>query len=117
MKPHSSSPPSPRAIDNFYNDDATAYIVTSDHGMTSWGTHGSGHTNETQCPFVAWGAGINKGRPVRQDKEDKLNNWERRDLWQADIAVLMSTLIGKHLFMSFIFFTLDQEWLYWKICS
>lgn len=68
-------------FNDFYADDKTAFIFTADHGMTDWGSHGSGSPFETETPFVAWGAGI------RTDKE-------RRDVNQADIAPLIATLIG-----------------------
>jgi len=40
-------------------DNKTSFIFTSDHGMTDWGSHGSGDDSERLTPFVAWGAGIN----------------------------------------------------------
>ncbi|XP_014214600.1 GPI ethanolamine phosphate transferase 1-like [Copidosoma floridanum] len=67
--------------EEFFNDNSTAYIFTSDHGMTDWGSHGSGSTDETETPLVAWGAGI--------AKSSHLYNVE-----QADLAPFISTLIG-----------------------
>ena len=86
----------------FNHDNSTAYIMTSDHGMTNWGSHGAGHPHETLTPLVAWGAGLQKpGMVESNDYNDGLSEqWElpnvkRCDVSQADIAPLMSSLIGK----------------------
>ncbi|XP_021053247.1 GPI ethanolamine phosphate transferase 1 [Mus pahari] len=87
---------------HFYGDDGkTAFIFTSDHGMTDWGSHGAGHPSETLTPFVTWGAGIKFPQNVSAQqyddeflKEWRLENWKRRDVNQADIAPLMASLIG-----------------------
>uniref|UniRef100_A0A8C5Q3Q7 GPI ethanolamine phosphate transferase 1 n=1 Tax=Leptobrachium leishanense TaxID=445787 RepID=A0A8C5Q3Q7_9ANUR len=89
-------------IEAFYgNDDKTAFIFTSDHGMTDWGSHGAGHPSETLTPLVAWGAGIHSPtrRPVPGLEDPvsklwKLDTLERRDVNQADVAPLMASLIG-----------------------
>ncbi|XP_074842044.1 GPI ethanolamine phosphate transferase 1 isoform X2 [Carettochelys insculpta] len=89
-------------LEDFYgNDGKTAFILTSDHGMTDWGSHGAGHPSETLTPLIAWGAGVNYPQKVTfqffEDeflKEWKLENWKRLDLNQADIAPLMASLIG-----------------------
>ncbi|NXF06635.1 PIGN transferase, partial [Smithornis capensis] len=89
-------------IDNFYgNDGKTAFILTSDHGMTDWGSHGAGHPSETLTPLIVWGAGINYPQKVTSQffednflKEWKLENVKRLDVNQADIAPLMASLIG-----------------------
>ncbi|XP_062425828.1 GPI ethanolamine phosphate transferase 1 isoform X2 [Rhea pennata] len=89
-------------LENFYGDDGkTAFILTSDHGMTDWGSHGAGHPSETLTPLIAWGAGVNYPQRVTsqffQDnflKEWKLENLKRLDVNQADIAPLMASLIG-----------------------
>ncbi|XP_062473704.1 GPI ethanolamine phosphate transferase 1 isoform X5 [Pezoporus occidentalis] len=89
-------------IDNFYgNDGKTAFILTSDHGMTDWGTHGAGHPSETLTPLIVWGAGVNYPQRVTSQKfednflkEWKLENLKRLDVNQADVAPLMASLIG-----------------------
>ncbi|ESN91299.1 hypothetical protein HELRODRAFT_108298 [Helobdella robusta] len=88
-------------VEEFYRHDGrTAYIFTSDHGMTSWGSHGAGDLTETMTPFLAWGAGI-RGPLLKKLRDDddggddwKLNDVVRTDVNQADISALMSTLIG-----------------------
>ncbi|XP_044011908.1 GPI ethanolamine phosphate transferase 1 isoform X2 [Aphidius gifuensis] len=70
-----------KSAEIFFGDNQTTFIMTADHGMTDWGSHGSGSTDETETPFVAWGAGIN-------DSLDPV------DIHQADIAPLISTLLG-----------------------
>ncbi|XP_068017104.1 GPI ethanolamine phosphate transferase 1 [Melanerpes formicivorus] len=89
-------------IENFYrNDRKTAFILTSDHGMTDWGSHGAGHPSETLTPLIVWGAGVNYPQRVTSQffednflKEWKLENLKRLDVNQADIAPLMASLIG-----------------------
>ncbi|NXP09445.1 PIGN transferase, partial [Thinocorus orbignyianus] len=89
-------------IENFYgNDGKTAFILTSDHGMTDWGSHGAGHPSETLTPLIVWGAGVNYPQKVTSQffednflKEWKLEDLKRLDVNQADIAPLMASLIG-----------------------
>lgn len=71
-------------FEGFFEDKRTAYVFTSDHGMTDWGSHGSGSNHETEVPFIAWGAGVKK------DSEQKNVN-------QADITPLMAALIGLNI--------------------
>ncbi|NXG73964.1 PIGN transferase, partial [Baryphthengus martii] len=89
-------------IDDFYGSDGkTAFILTSDHGMTDWGSHGAGHPSETLTPLIVWGAGVNYPQKVTSQffednflREWKLENLKRLDINQADIAPLMASLIG-----------------------
>lgn len=89
-----------KRIDEFYNDGKTAYVFTADHGMSDWGSHGDGHPDNTRTPLVAWGAGVAK--PVRDELGDHddyskpwdLNSVKRNDVNQADVASLMSYLVG-----------------------
>lgn len=92
------------AFEEFFgNDEKTAYVFTADHGMTNWGSHGASHPSETLTPLVAWGAGVQTAQrttSTSQNYEDVfLNEWglesyRRVDVNQADIAPLMSSLIG-----------------------
>ncbi|XP_071711375.1 uncharacterized protein [Rutidosis leptorrhynchoides] len=101
-------------LENYFKDNQTAYIFTADHGMSDKGSHGDGHWSVTDTPLVAWGAGIKHPRPASYKHENNgerfvdehdmhdtptPNDWglskiERVDVNQADIAPLMSTLIG-----------------------
>ncbi|XP_014255430.1 GPI ethanolamine phosphate transferase 1-like [Cimex lectularius] len=88
-----------KIIEDFYNDNKTAYVFTSDHGMTSWGSHGDGSPTETETPFVAWGAGVqpstcNLHKPKDVFFSSGLPRHCRHDIKQADAAVLMSILLG-----------------------
>ncbi|XP_027031737.1 GPI ethanolamine phosphate transferase 1 [Tachysurus fulvidraco] len=86
----------------FGNDGRTAYVFTADHGMTNWGSHGASHPSETLTPLVAWGAGVQRAQrntALQNDDEDYSRDWgletyRRIDVNQADIAPLMSSLIG-----------------------
>lgn len=70
-----------KAFDAFFQDNGTAYVFTSDHGMTDWGSHGSGTPHETEVPFIAWGAGFKK-------------NPKRNDVKQADVTPLLAAVVG-----------------------
>ena len=90
-------------IDSYFGDDKTAFVFTSDHGMTDWGSHGAGLPDETMTPLICWGAGIKSPRSntyaekVYHDGFSEkwgLQRLERVDVEQADIAPLMTTLFG-----------------------
>lgn len=91
-----------RLIEDFYQDDGkTAYILTSDHGMTDWGNHGAGNPSETETPLIAWGAGIGQARLSGKDgyydgysEAWNLSLYRRVDINQADLAPLMAVLLG-----------------------
>ncbi|XVE83899.1 hypothetical protein DITRI_Ditri16bG0125300 [Diplodiscus trichospermus] len=101
-------------LESYYKDNRTSYIFTADHGMSDKGSHGDGHPSNTDTPLVAWGAGIKHPKPISErdhshhglrfvdehlhdtpiPKEWGLHGIERVDVNQADIAPLMSTLLG-----------------------
>lgn len=75
-------------MERIFPDKLTSYVFTADHGMSDRGSHGSGHRLETETPIVVWGAGAKKLKPGNLSGGMTLN------MTQADIAPLMSTLIG-----------------------
>jgi len=101
-------------VERYYrNDERTAFVFTADHGMTDWGSHGTGMDHETATPLVAWGAGVRKPRPPPRalpctgtsSCEETMSTkfWkmfpifdqvEKVDVRQADLAPFMSTLLG-----------------------
>ncbi|VDK48767.1 unnamed protein product [Anisakis simplex] len=66
---------------NYFNDNKTAFIFTSDHGMTDWGSHGAGTSEEVLTPYVVWGSGVKA-------------SYFSRNINQIDLAPLMSSLLG-----------------------
>lgn len=84
-----------KLVNDFFKDDATAWIFTADHGMSDWGSHGDGHPDNTRTPLIAWGAGIGKPDKRNTSGHDEfssdwfLDSVKRVDINQADIAPLM----------------------------
>ncbi|TBU24399.1 Phosphatidylinositolglycan class N-domain-containing protein [Dichomitus squalens] len=85
----------------FYGDDDTAFVLTADHGMTPIGNHGDGHPDSTCTPLIVWGKGVRGSLPDSTpsshdaySKQFGLSHLLRRDVEQADIALLLSALIG-----------------------
>jgi phosphatidylinositol glycan class N len=93
-----------KLIEEFYDDDKTAFLFTADHGMSDWGSHGDGHPDNTRTPLIAWGAGVSTPNKttsgVAPGHEDQFSSdWnldpiERHDVDQADVAALMAYLVG-----------------------
>ncbi|XP_042499079.1 GPI ethanolamine phosphate transferase 1 [Macadamia integrifolia] len=101
-------------LEDFFKDNQTAYIFTADHGMSDKGSHGDGHPTNTDTPLVAWGAGVKRPKQMVHNSHPNdgfrfvdehmhdtptptewgLSGLERVDVNQADIAPLMSTLLG-----------------------
>ncbi|PIL27194.1 transporter [Ganoderma sinense ZZ0214-1] len=85
----------------FYQDDDTAFVFTSDHGMNTNGNHGDGHPDSTRTPLIVWGKGVRGPLPDSVPSSHEayserfgLSHLLRRDVEQADVAFLMSALIG-----------------------
>lgn len=90
-----------KAFYDFYQDNKTTFIITSDHGMNPEGFHGDDTVACKRIPFVAWGAGIRKAihREKKPKGEDTPSHWGldnivRRDIMQIDIAPLTAGLLG-----------------------
>lgn len=93
-----------KIVEDFYNDDKTAFIFTADHGMSDLGSHGDGHPDNTRTPLVAWGSGVATPRSPQEGTpsghEDGISSdWaldtiQRHDVAQADVAALMTYLAG-----------------------
>ncbi|XP_032528934.2 GPI ethanolamine phosphate transferase 1-like isoform X1 [Danaus plexippus] len=84
-------------IRKFYKDDGrTAFLMTSDHGMTDWGSHGTGDDHETETPYVLWGAGVTQieSESIQLDNNYEMSLDNRHDINQADLTPLMSTLLS-----------------------
>ncbi|KAM3967908.1 LOW QUALITY PROTEIN: phosphatidylinositol glycan anchor biosynthesis class N [Aphomia sociella] len=82
-------------IKEFYNnDDKTTFLMTSDHGMTDWGSHGAGLDHETQTPYVIWGAGVHQVKKQLDPETNSMSLDHRLDIKQADLSPLMSTILS-----------------------
>ena len=99
-------------FEEYFSDGLTGYVFSSDHGMGDKGSHGDGDPTNTRTPFIAWGAGtkkpdgskgtflngINTGYSLEEEQKETyhwgLDHLARQDIEQADIAPLLSTLLG-----------------------
>ncbi|KAL1898772.1 Glycosyl phosphatidyl inositol anchor synthesis [Sporothrix stenoceras] len=99
-------------INDFYNDDRTAFVFTADHGMSDYGSHGDGHPDNTRTPLIVWGSGVapplvypegegketvDAGLAPGHDEYSSgwgLSHIHRHDVAQADVAALMAYLAG-----------------------
>ena len=73
---------------DFYKDNKTTFIITSDHGMINF-SHGGSNINLTRTPFIIWGAGIKKNEESKID----FDNF-KYEISQIDIPALISGLLG-----------------------
>ncbi|ALC41155.1 CG5342 [Drosophila busckii] len=85
-----------KKFEDVFPDGRTAYLLTSDHGMTDSGSHGAGTLYETDTPFMLWGSGVSRNVSsaktfVANDAGAKL---PLHELEQAQLTPLMSALIG-----------------------
>ncbi|KAI9879141.1 MAG: Glycosyl phosphatidyl inositol anchor synthesis [Pleopsidium flavum] len=93
-----------KLVEDFYGDGNTAFVFTADHGMSDWGSHGDGHPDNTRTPLIAWGSGVAKpvlthGEKAPGHEDGFSSDWgldevQRHDVAQADIAALMAYLAG-----------------------
>lgn len=93
-----------KLVEDFYADGKTAFVFTADHGMSDWGSHGDGHPDNTRTPLIAWGSGVAKPNIITEgiapghddmfSADWGLDNVQRHDVAQADVAALMSYLAG-----------------------
>lgn len=84
------------------HDGRTAFVFTADHGMTDWGSHGAGMAHETETPLLVWGAGVRRPIPSNPQVSSSPSYWHtdhlyRSDVEQADVASLMSVLLGTNI--------------------
>ncbi|KAH8269607.1 hypothetical protein KR018_010506 [Drosophila ironensis] len=87
-----------QAFERTFTDKRTAYLMTSDHGMTDSGSHGAGTAYETETPFMLWGAGVSrraptKGRSFKPDNGSK--SMPLHEVEQAQLTPLMCSLLGQ----------------------
>ncbi|KAG7389278.1 hypothetical protein PHYPSEUDO_010836 [Phytophthora pseudosyringae] len=105
-------------------DGRTAYVFTADHGMGLKGAHGDGDPANTRTPLVVWGAGVQGPTQVdtagfeidlptqsraqvraqlqaqEEQEQAAVGEWGaldkllRKDVMQADVAPLISALLG-----------------------
>ncbi|XP_053375455.1 GPI ethanolamine phosphate transferase 1-like isoform X2 [Mercenaria mercenaria] len=86
--------------EHYNNDGNTAFVFTSDHGMTDWGAHGDGTPDETLTPLIAWGPGLRT--PAKESKKYRdglskawsLTGFKRTDINQASMAAFLAALVG-----------------------
>ncbi|EDW32204.1 GL10558 [Drosophila persimilis] len=87
-----------RKFEETFPDKNTVYLLTSDHGMTDTGIHGSGTAHEIETPFMLWGAGVSRiastGGARKFVANDDGLQLPLHELEQAQLTPLMSALLG-----------------------
>lgn len=73
-----------RLTREFFKDDKTLYIFTSDHGFPNEGGHGGSDINTRTCPLVVW------GRPLGEIKEKH----PTVSIQQGQICSFASVMLG-----------------------
>ena len=73
---------------DFYEDNQTTFIITSDHGMINF-EHGGSNPNLTKTPFIIWGSGIKNNEESKIDFQNF-----KYEISQIDISPLISGLLG-----------------------
>lgn len=88
------------AFYEFYHDNRTTFLLTSDHGMNLNKYHGDDTEACKRVPFMAWGAGIRKSihrekKPGGEDSPEDwgVDNYVRRDVEEIDFTPLTAGLI------------------------
>jgi phosphatidylinositol glycan class N len=82
-----------------FPDGRTAYVLTSDHGMSHLGQHGQSQLSVRRTPLVAWGSGIRKPQEF-DGTNPSPGSWQvehlhrANDIQQADVAPLLAGLLG-----------------------
>ncbi|XP_017009067.2 GPI ethanolamine phosphate transferase 1 [Drosophila takahashii] len=79
-------------FERVFNDSRTAYLMTSDHGMSNDGNHGGGSILEIETPLFMWGAGVSRPEVDPDGNFPTKPNISEVD--QTQLAPLMSALIG-----------------------
>lgn len=87
-------------FNNFYKDNRTTFIITSDHGMNESHNHGDSDPNITRTPFIAWGAAIKHDNYIDEYINKNEFNFTdfakiiKYEINQIDIPALISGLLG-----------------------
>ena len=87
-------------FNNFYKDNRTTFLITSDHGMNESHNHGDSDPNITRTPFIAWGAGIKHDEYIDEHiNKNGVNNTDlskiiKYEISQIDIPALISGLLA-----------------------
>lgn len=76
-----------KLTEDFFGDNGTLFIFTSDHGFPNIGGHGSKEYHSRRAPFVAWGVDALHGIPDHEEC--------RKTLHQRQISSFAAGTLGK----------------------